>query len=76
MRDTSQMDMDEREDLFRESFSYRVNYFRKDWEAHPGDSDKFHAFDEMETLLAMFENEFMKESFWYAEYDYIGVGER
>ena len=76
MRDTSQMNMDEREDLFRESFSYRVNYFRKDWEAHPGDSDKFHAFDEMETLLAMFENEFMKESFWYAEYDYIGVGER
>ena len=48
----------------------------KDREAHPGDSDKFHAFDEMETLLAMFENEFMKESFWYAEYDYIGVGER
>lgn len=76
MRDTSQMDMDDREDLFRESFSYRVNYFRKDWEAHPEDPDKFHAFDEMETLLAMFENEFMKESFWYAEYDYIGVGTR
>ena len=76
MRDTSGMDMDDREDLFRESFSYRLNYFRKEWESHPEDAEKFHAFDEMETLLAMFENEFMKESFWYAEYDYIGVGKR
>lgn len=76
MRDTSRMDMDDREDLFRESFSYRLNYFRKEWESHPEDPDKFQEFDEMETLLAMFENEFMKESFWYAEYDYIGVGKR
>lgn len=76
MRDTSRMDMDDRENLFRESFSYRLNYFRKEWESHPEDPDKFQEFDEMETLLAMFENEFMKESFWYAEYDYIGVGKR
>ena len=76
MRDTSRMDMDDREDLFRESFSYRLNYFRKEWESHPEDPEKFQEFDEMETLLAMFENEFMKESFWYAEYDYIGVGKR
>lgn len=76
MRDTSRMDMDDREDLFRESFSYRLNYFRKEWESHPEDPDKFQEFDEMETLLAMFENDFMKESFWYAEYDYIGVGKR
>ena len=76
MRDTSRMDMDDREDLFRESFSYRLNYFRKEWESHPEDPDKFQEFDEMETLLAMFENEFMKESFWYAEHDYIGVGKR
>lgn len=70
------MDMDDREDLFRESFSYRLNYFRKEWESHPENQDKFQEFDEMETLLAMFENEFMKESFWYVEYDYIGVGKR
>ena len=76
MRDTSRMDMDDREDLFRESFSYRLNYFRKEWESHPENQDKFQEFDEMETLLAMFENEFMKESFWYVEYDYIGVGKR
>ena len=76
MRDTSRMDMDDREDLFRESFSYRLNYFRKEWESHPEDPEKFQEFDEMETLLAMFENDFMKESFWYAEYDYIGVGKR
>ena len=74
MRDTSTLDMDDREDLFRESFSYRINYFRKQLEAMPEDSQNFQAFDEMEMLLALFENEFMKENFWYAEYDYIGVG--
>lgn len=76
MRDTSRLDMDEREDLFRESFSYRVNYFRKQWEENPSDNRLFQEFDEMETLLALFENTFMKENFWYAEYDYIGVARR
>lgn len=74
MRDTSSFDLDEREDLFRESFSYRINYFHKQLKLEPYTEENFHAFEEMETLLALFENEFMKETFWYAEYDYIGVG--
>ena len=74
MRDTSSLDLDEREDLFRESFSYRINYFHKQLKLEPYTEENFHAFEEMETLLALFENEFMKETFWYAEYDYIGVG--
>lgn len=73
LRDTSGMNMDEREDLFRESFSYRINYVRRLREQDPSDKKKLQDFDEMEMLLALFENEFMKENFWYAEYDYIGV---
>lgn len=73
LKDTSNLSYDEREDLFKESFSYRVNYFRKLWEQDPSNMEKFRDFDEMETLLALFENEFMKENFWYGEYDYIGV---
>lgn len=76
LRDTSNLSYDEREDLFKESFSYRVNYFRKMWEADSANDEKFSDFDEMETLLALFENEFMKENFWYGEYDYIGVATR
>lgn len=73
MRDTSGLNMDDRENLFRECFSFRINYFRKQREENPSDKKKFHEFDEMEMLLALFENDFMKENFWYAGYDYIGV---
>lgn len=73
LRDTSNLSYDEREDLFKESFSYRVNYFRKMWEEDPTNDEKFSNFDEMETILALFENEFMKENFWYGEYEYVGV---
>lgn len=76
MRDTSHMDLDERDNLFRESFSYRINYFKKQLESDLSNTDYFAAFDEMEVLLAEFENEFMKEQFWYGEYDYVGVAQK
>ena len=31
-------------------------------------------FNEMEELLATFEDKFYNNDFWYCEYDYIGVG--
>ena len=73
MRDTSNISYDERENMFQESFSYRINNYRKAWEAEPSNQDSYKNFDEMENLLALFENEFMKESFWYGESDFIGV---
>lgn len=71
-RETSGMSLDEKCNLFKESFSYRINYFKKNMSCNNPRS--IADFNEMEELLATFEDKFYNNDFWYWEYDYIGVG--
>ncbi len=73
MRDTSKLEYDERARLFSESFSYRINYIRREYDANPSNRQIRADFNRMEELLAMFEEHFYDPGFWYCEYDYIGV---
>ena len=76
MRDLSLMDYDERAALFNESFSYRINYVRRPYENDPANTQKKEDFNKMEELLVKFEERFYDQSFWYCEYDYIGVARK
>lgn len=76
MRDTSHFSYDDRQLLFQESFAYRINYFRKNWEKDPSNESNKHSFDEMENMLAKFEEVFYDNNFWYCEYDYIGYAQK
>ena len=76
MRDISNLDYDEREQLFFESFSYRINYVRKEFEADPNNTKKKNDFYKMEELLAKFQEQFYNSTFWYCEYDYIGIARK
>lgn len=72
-RDTSTLDWEEKTCLFNESFSYRINYFKKNLDREQTNK-ALCEFKEMEKLLAKFEDRFYDPDFWYCEYDYIGVG--
>ncbi len=74
--DTSSLDCDQKILLFNESFSYRINYVRRHYEADPENIEKKSRFDKMEELLARLEEKFYDSNFWYCEYDYIGVGRK
>lgn len=76
MRDISSLDDEEREQLFNESFSYRVNYVRREFESAPYDSEKKKDLYKMEEMLARFQERFYDSTFWYCEYDYIGVAKK
>lgn len=76
MRDISSMDLDERENLFIESFSYRINYVRREYENDPNSLQKRNNFLLMEELLAKFQERFYDSTFWYCEYDYIAVAKK
>ncbi len=76
MRDISSLDFDERENLFNESFSYRINYVRREYESDPDSLQKRNNFLGMEELLAKFQERFYDTTFWYCEYDYIAVAKK
>jgi len=76
MRDTSTMNMEERELLYFDSFSYRINPFASEREKYPEDKRINEEFEYMKELLNEFENYFYEPSFWYAEYDYIGIAKK
>lgn len=76
MRDISSLDFEERENLFNESFSYRINYVKREYEADPHSTQKRNNFLDMEELLAKFQERFYDSTFWYCEYDYIAVAKK
>lgn len=76
MRDLSSLDYDDRELLFYESFSYRINYVKKEYELDPDNLQKREAFYTMEELLAKLQERFYDSTFWYCEYDYIAVANK
>lgn len=75
MRDLSQLEYDSRALLFQESFSYRINYFKKALDADPDNRQAIADYQWMENALEMFEDQFFQKNFWYCEYDYIGVAQ-
>lgn len=67
MRDTSDMDYDERMKLYYESFDWRLDCFDI---ANEENSQKYVNLHED---LKQLEQRFPDSSFWYCEYEYIGV---
>ena len=77
MRDTSRMDSEARECLFKESFSYRSNYTKRYYEEDPTKLSREQKMREMEEMLEQLEERFYDTStFWYCEYDYIGIAHK
>ena len=73
--DTSSMDYDQRINLFKESFSYRINYFKKKYERDQME-ESWQDFDEMEKMLICLEEKFTASDFWYTETVITGVGRK
>ena len=76
MKDLSNIDYDDREGLFKESFAYRSYYFRKAYEKDPPDMRPRNDYEWMLAALQLFEQQFYERNFWYCEYDYIAVAEK
>lgn len=76
MRDLSSVDYDEREDIFLASFSYRLDYFRKELEKDPYSISAKNDYEWMKKVLEIFEDAFHEKNFWYAEYDYVGIAKK
>lgn len=74
MTDLSQFPFDERESLFEESFSYRIDNFKRALDANPDGEKEKEDYEWMKEALEEFENMFFKTDFWYCEYDYVGIG--
>ena len=74
MKDLSSVPFDNIGFLFQESFSYRINYFKKALEAEPDSVKAKEDYQWMRDALDELENQFYTSDFWYCEYDYIGVG--
>lgn len=76
MKDLTSIDYDDREGLFKESFAYRSDYFRKAYEKDPSDMKLRNDYEWMKAALELFEQQFYERNFWYCEYDYIAVAEK
>ena len=76
MRDTSCIPYDSLNELFQESFSYRVNYFQKAIEMNPEDKKAKEDYEWMKNALEEFENLFYRSDFWYCQYYYVGIGHK
>jgi hypothetical protein len=73
MRDTSELEIDKRRLLFEESFAYRLKYFKQQFDLDPRNKEHAEDYHRMERLLKEFEMLFSVPSFWYGEYDYVGI---
>ena len=76
IKDTSSLDIDEKEDVFLERFAYRKNYLQNALEKDPYNIEKKNALEAMVYALDMLENKFSEESFWYCEIDFVAVAKR
>lgn len=76
IKDTSNMNSEERYAVFEESFSYRKNYFKKRLDKDPANQNNR---DEYEWILAALEELeflFLDASFYYSEMDYIAISRK
>lgn len=71
IKDLSGKDIDERDEIFFERFSYRVNNFRKIMNADPANEEKRTDYLFMKYALEELEEMFTNHDFWYCEHDFI-----
>ena len=76
IKETSSLDIDEKEDIFLERFEYRKTYLQNALEKDPYNIEKKNALEAMVYALDMLENKFSEESFWYCEIDFVAVAKR
>ena len=76
VKEVSGMDLDERNEIFIERFSYRKNYIKTQCEKDPYNAANRKKLEEMEDRLSELENKFSEESFWYSEIDFVGVAQK
>ena len=74
LKDSSNTDIDERDELFFERFSYRIDYFNKIMKADPHNEHKRNDFLFMRYALEELEEIFANHDFWYCEHDFIAWG--
>jgi len=71
LKDTSNKTVDERDELFFERFSYRINNFAKLLKADPSNEIKRQDYLFMKYALEELEEMFTNHDFWYCEQDFI-----
>lgn len=76
VKEISNMDLDERYEIFVERFSYRRNYLQTVYDKDPYNMNNKKRLEEMDYLLSELENKFADESFWYSEIDFVGVAQK
>lgn len=76
LKDSSGKDVDERDELFFERFSYRINYFNKILKADPSNEQKRNDYLFMKYALEELEEVFSNQDFWYCEHDFIAYGKK
>ena len=74
IKDRSGKDIDERDEIFFERFSYRINNFNKILKADPNNESKRNDFLFMKYALEELEEMFSNQDFWYCEHDFIAYG--
>ena len=76
VKEISNMDLDERYEIFVERFSYRRNYLKTVYDKDPYNMNNKKRLEDMDYLLSELENKFGEESFWYSEIDFVGVAQK
>ncbi len=76
IKDTSGLTMEDRHALFQESFAYRINYFEKQLNSDPQNKRYQEEYQWVLDALEELELEFLNESFFYAETDFIAIGRK
>ena len=71
IKDTCNKTIDERDELFFERFSYRINNFNKIMRADPTNEAKRNDYLFMKYALEELEEMFTNHDFWYCEHDFI-----
>lgn len=74
IKDLSGKDIDERDEIFFERFSYRINNFNKIMKADPTNEDKRNDYLFMKYALEELEERFTNHDFWYCEQDFLAYG--
>lgn len=74
IKDLSGKDIDERDEIFFERFSYRINNFNKIMKADPHNEEKRTDYLFMKYALEELEEMFTNHDFWYCEHDFIAYG--
>lgn len=74
LKDISNMNIDDRDEIFFERFSYRINYFQKILDADPTNQQKRNDYLFMRYALEELEEKFSEHDFWYCEHDFIAYG--